>query len=305
MNLIPFFDAHCDTLSRLYREGGTLRANDGQYDLDRAGRFAPAAQFFAVWDCPFDTLYPFFQESLRANADRMMFCRTAADARAAGERGQLAAFLSLEGGETADCSPDRLERAYDLGARMVSLTWNHDNALGGGIGGDGRGLSEAGRSFVRRAKDLSMLVDVSHLSERSFWDLAGEMAGAPFIASHSNVKAVCAHRRNLTDEQLGIIVKSNGFTGINLYADFLSDSGTATLEDVFTHIEHFLSLGGTGHIGLGCDLDGCDVLPGGIRGVQDLGELYNYLLRKNYGESLVREIFYENLLEVVERVCGM
>jgi len=303
--MIPLFDAHCDTLYRLHTAGGALRANDGQYDLERAVRFAPVAQFFAVWNRPFDTLYPIFKESIENNADRMALCLNADDALAAGEKGLLAAFLSLEGGETVDCSPEQLEHARRKGARMVSLTWNHDNVLGGGVTGDGRGLSGAGRLFVKRARELSMLVDVSHLTERSFWDLDEAMAGTPYIASHSNAKAVCSHRRNLTDEQIRAVFRADGFVGVNLYAAFLTGKGPAAWEHVFQHIEYFLSLDGAGHIGLGCDLDGCDDLPEGMRGIQDLGGLYNFLLRKNYHETLIKDIFYENLKRVVERVCGM
>ena len=303
--MIPFFDAHCDTLYRMHETGEGLRANKGHYDLDRVAVFSTRAQFFAVWARSFDTVYPIFAQNAEVNADRMVPCTNATDARAAAESNRLAAFLSLEGGETVDCCPDRLEQAWQKGARMVSLTWNHDNVLAGGATGDGRGLSEAGKRFLRRAVNLSMLVDVSHLAEASFWDLADEMKGKPFIASHSNAKAICPHRRNLNDEQFGAIVKAGGFVGINLYAAFLTSKGPAKWEHVWQHIEHFLSMGGEGHVGLGCDLDGCDDLPEGLRGVQDMGRLYNLLLRKNYHESLVRGIFYNNLLRVVELVCGM
>lgn len=303
--MIPLFDAHCDTLSRLYESGGCLRANDGHFDLNRSSGFRPAAQFFAVYGQTFETLYPFFHQCVSENNDRMVLCRRAEDASAAADAGKLAAFLSLEGGETVNCSPEELEQAFLKGARMVSLTWNHDNALAGGVGGAGTvGLTEAGRLFLQKARSLSMIVDVSHLSDKSFWDVAEAMAGEPFVASHSNARAVHPHRRNLTDEQFVTIVRANGFAGINLYSAFLAPD-PVTKEHVFAHIEHFLALGGQENIGFGCDFDGCESLPIDTLGVQSMSSLYELLLRYNYRESLVQDIFYNNLMRIVKTICGM
>ncbi|MDR0381720.1 MAG: dipeptidase [Oscillospiraceae bacterium] len=299
----PLFDAHADTLSRLYERGGDLLENDGHFDLRRAAAYCPAAQFFAAYGFDFDVLGPLAHRLFAAHADRVALCRTAEEARRAGRDGKLAAFLSLEGAETVGCDGARLRAAWERGARMVALTWNHDNVLAGGAEGAGGGLTPRGVSFLRLARSLPMIVDVSHLSDRSFWDVAEAMEGAPFVASHSNARAVRGHLRNLTDRQFAAIVSAGGFAGINLYAVFLTKRETAAWEDVGAHIEHFAALGGARHIGLGCDFDGCARLPEGVRGVGELDALYEWLLRKNYPEDTVRDIFYYNILRVVGQIC--
>jgi len=147
-----------------------------------------------------------------------------------------------------------------------------------------------------------MLVDVSHLSDPGFWDVAEELSG-PFFASHSNARAVFSHPRNLTDEQFTAIIDHNGVVGLNLYANFLGER--ADLDTAIAHLEHWLELGGERTVALGGDLDGCSSLPEGITGIQDLDRLWERLLQRNYSEALVRALFFENLMRVVSEVCTM
>ncbi len=300
---MPLFDAHCDTVSRLYKTGEGLFRNKGHFDLVRAAVFAPRAQFFALWGEDFDVLYPVFARECAQNAGHVAVCRTAGEAEMAAAQGKLAAFLAIEGAEALDCDPVRLERAHALGVRMTGITWNHANILSGSCAQEPwRGLSDAGRAYASRAGELGILVDVSHLSEPGFWDVAER--GLPFVASHSNAYAVCPHRRNLTDAQFHAILRLEGFVGVNLYAPFVTMSGQAGLEELWAHMEHFLALGGGGIIGLGCDFDGCELLPDGIGDVRDMALFYEFLLRKNLQEELVSDIFYNNLMRVVEKVCA-
>lgn len=320
---ISLFDAHCDTLSRNcprhpYYAGGNLRRNSGHLDLERLHTaFAPCAQFFAVFDTwdsekewkveslytSFQAQYALFERTMAENRDLVRHCRTAAEAEAAHAAGKIAAFLSVEGAELLDCDEGMLADAYQKGVRMVNLTWNFENALSGSnADAPDKGLTERGRSFVRKMQELGMLVDVSHLSDPGFWDVAelSAAAGVPFIASHSNARALCPHKRNLTDGQFTAIIKSRGVAGLNLCDKFLAER--PTLDDAVAHIEHFLSLGGEENVAIGGDWDGCDLCPG-VEGVTDLGLLYERLLRRNYSEALVRAIFYDNLMRVVREVC--
>lgn len=323
MRKISLFDAHCDTLSRNcprhpYYAGGDLRRNSGHLDLERLHTaFAPSAQFFAVfdsWDSEeswkleplyprFQTQYALFARTMEENADLVQPCRTAAEAERANKLGKIAAFLSVEGAELLDCDEGKLADAWEKGVRMVNLTWNFENALSGSnADGPEKGLTPRGRSFVCRMQKMGMLVDVSHLSDPGFWDVAelSQAAGTPFIASHSNARALCPHKRNLTDGQFTAIIKSRGVAGLNLCDKFLAER--PTLDDAVAHIEHFLSLGGEENVAVGGDWDGCDLCPG-VKQITDIGLLYERLLQRNYKESLVRAIFYDNLMRVVREVC--
>ncbi|WP_294548743.1 dipeptidase [uncultured Pseudoflavonifractor sp.] len=311
---VCLFDGHCDTISRCFERGGGIRKSDGHLDLERTASFGPYAQFFAIFGDAaaeanltprqlFQEEYAIFQRELAANRDLAVHCRTAKEADAAFQAGKCAAFLSVEGAELLDCSLEHLEEAYRLGVRAVNLTWNHANILSGSNAEEQeRGLSEYGKAFVRRMNQLGMLVDVSHLSEPGFWDVA-EFCKGPFIASHSNARAVFSAPRNLTDGQFTAIIEYHGVAGLNMFADFLGDD--PDYDTVISHLEHFLSLGGEKNVAIGGDWDGISKMPRGMSGIQDMAELYERLLRRNYSEALVRDVFFNNLMRVVSEVCTM
>ena len=311
---IPLFDAHCDTAFKMVLKGYGLADNNGHTDLRRGTEYAPYAQFYALFamderDVPayFPAIQGMSKETMFAaelvtllreldvNSDRVTLCRTAKDARRAAAENKTAAFLSIEGAELIGCDLKRLDEMFALGVRALNLTWNNPNALV-----CESGLTELGREFVRRCEKLGIIVDVSHLPDDAFWDVA-EMAEKPFMASHSNSRVIFPHKRNLTDAQFAAIMSSGGVAGINLYSGFIAEK--PDIPAVIRHIEHFLSLGGGKTVALGCDLDGCDSLPDGISGIENVKEIYNALLRLNYDETLLRDIFYNNLMRVVEKVC--
>ena len=309
--MIPYFDAHCDTISRITRMPGRhLDRHTNQWDLNRLSGAGPKAQFFAVfWNSALpgtrtaveQQIAAFHRECARL-PEKVSHCRGGTDARAAFEQGKLAAFLSVEGGELLDCSTERLQWAYEQGVRAVNLTWNHANALSGSNADDPkRGLSAQGKAFVQRMNELGMLVDVSHLSDAGFWDVA-ECTEKPFMASHSNSRSVFFHTRNLTDEQFVAIIQMNGIVGLNCYSAFLGD-GDVTMDSLRRHLDHFLELGGEKTVALGGDWDGCDKLPQGFEGCWSWLDFYQYLLRKNYPEALLQDLYFNNLMRTVSEVC--
>ncbi len=331
---IPVFDAHCDTLSRIGPDG-VWAGERGQWSLEKCGRFRPQAQIFALFfdvnrlpgvssaggegiptllndwqrtagDSPRAKMLNWqltnYRTLLARHPDTMAPCRTGAEALAAIRKGKLAAFLSVEGGELLDCDCSRLEWAWEQGVRVVNLTWNHANELSGSCVDEAeRGLSERGRAFIRRMGELGMIPDVSHLSEKGFWDLY-EMGDVPLFASHSNSKAVFFHARGLTDAQFAAIIEKDGVAGLNAYADFLGN-GPVSTDTVIAHLEHFLSLGGEKNVALGGDWDGCSTLPQGWTGVWDWGQLYDRLLQRNYPQALLDDLFFNNLMRMVIRIC--
>ncbi len=205
------------------------------------------------------------------------------------------ALLSVEGGNALCGRLSALRMLYKLGVRSLTLTWNGRNELGVGAseGEDAAGLTDVGKNVVSLMNKLGMIVDVSHLSEKGFWDVA-KTSDKAFIASHSNAKKLCGHWRNLTDEQIKEIIKRNGFIGINFCSDFLREGGSK-ISDIMRHIEHILSFGGENVVGFGGDFDGVDDLPEGIFGVQDMEKIINELLKQNYHETVINNILYGNL----------
>lgn len=311
MKQISVFDAHCDTISRCWREYEGLYANSGMISLERTAGFAQYCQFFALWTADGYTGYPLggdsverayhallrcFKDQMARNSDKIVQCRTAGEAERANRQGKAAAFLAVEGAELLGCDPARLDEAAAEGVAAINLTWNHANALSGSsLEEPERGLSPLGREFVAKMEDLHILVDVSHLSEAGFWDVA-ELARRPFIASHSNAKLVWDHTRSLTDGQINAIIKNQGVIGLNFYEEFVG--GSRDLDMVRVHLDHLLELGGEKTVALGGDWDGCDTIAD-LPAIDSLPRLYEHLLHHGYRETVVQDLFYNNLMRVV------
>lgn len=309
---MKLFDGHCDTLLGLLgnpKSGplpvGSLYENELQVDLKRGLELEAYAQVFALFGFRemgfpdlFDTLYGRFLSEAEACGEQLRFCRSRSDALNAAKAGKAAAFLSIEGAEVIDCRPEKLEEAAEKGVRGFGVCWNRANEITGTNAQEpDRGLSEKGRDLVRLAMELGLTVDVSHLSDPGFWDVE-KLAKGPFIASHSNSRTVHAHPRNLTDDMFRAIRDHGGAVGINLYSLFLGEE-KVTVETVLRHIDHFLDLGGEKTLAIGGDLDGCDRLPDGILGVQDVHLIRDALALRGYEEALLDDIFYNNLLRVL------
>jgi len=284
LNTMPYFDSHCDTLFRAMETGEDLWRNGGHLDLERLSAYRPMGQIFAIF---FDSKGQTPEACMAAVRRQVaMFTEAKKNHPALMER----CFLSLEGAEQVGCDENMLGQLYDWGCRWINLTWNNPNALSGSCV-TGEGLSEKGRSFVRKTYEKGMFVDVSHLSDKGFWELC-EMECGPIVASHSNARRLCGHARNLTDDMAKEIFRSGGFLGVNFCNDFLGDN--ASIDSIVAHVEHFLALGGENHLGMGSDFDGADV-PEDISGVQNLPKLWETLRRRNYSETLIEKLAYGNL----------
>ena len=294
------FDGHCDTPIELWLQNQPLLENTLAVSLARAQRLGTWAQFFAFCTAWVEAKLPRpeifaraldnFHAQLRENEDKITLCRTVSEAETAMQAGKCAAFLAIEGAEAVREDEGLLERAYEMGVRMISLVWNLPNSLAAPCGSD-EGLTEKGRHFFTRAQALGMLVDVSHVSEKGFWDMIG-LAEKPVIASHSDSFAVCPHPRNLTDDQFRAIRDLGGVVGLNLYLDFV---GEPTMDALVAHVEHFLNLNGEKTVCLGGDLDGCEALAAGMTGMQDAPKLYDALKARGYSDALLEDIFWNNL----------
>ncbi len=210
------------------------------------------------------------------------------------------AYFTVENGLALNGKIENIKRFSEAGVKMITLTWNEKNPIGDGADVlSPEGITPFGRRAVAEMEKYNIIVDVSHASDKLFYDVA-EISNRPFVASHSNSREVTAHRRNLTDEQFQIISENGGIVGINFYKEFLSDNPEKSNKyDILRHTEHFLALGGENTVCFGSDFDGCD-LPIDIVSSLQMNEIYEMFLRHNYKESLVRKIFYENALKFFE-----
>lgn len=307
----PIIDTHCDTISEALNRGQSLAENKLQLDLRRMRQYPHYTQFFACFSDPvyrdgalerclavIDKLYG----ELEQNAEQIALCRGYADLDRCRKHKKTAAFLSLEGGEPIQ-SLGVLRALYRLGVRCIALTWNYSNHLAAGVlePDINRGITWFGQRVLAEMDRLGIMADVSHLNDRSFWELT-ETYHKPILATHSNARKICPHPRNLTEAQFLKIRDGGGCVGINLYPSFLQKDGQAGIKDIIAHIEYFMALGGEENIGIGADFDGVDALPAGINGVEDIEKIFEELARLGYSDCLLEKIAYKNF-DRVFKIC--
>ncbi len=236
-------------------------------------------------------------------------CRSVADIRGAMAAGRMAAIFHIEGAEAIDPDLHMLDVFHAAGLRSLGPVWSRPTLFGHGVpfrfpsGPDtGEGLSDLGIRLVRRCNELGIMLDLSHLNEAGFWDVARQ-SSAPLVASHSNAHAICAHSRNLTDKQLAAIAESGGLVGLNFAVAFLREDGRmrsdVPLSQVMRHLDHLIGLLGEDGVALGSDYDGA-VVPEDLTTVAGLPKLRQAMKEHGYGDDLIRKLCHENWLRVLE-----
>ena len=312
---VPVFDLHCDTalamLGKDLNSAGSLKKNDHHIDLERAGELEAFAQCFACFTTsipePMNHVSPIvvferelatIQREVDKNSDRIAIAYSPEEVRQNREAGMMSAILTLEGTAGIDYNPELLEDLHMIGFRIASLGWNEKNPLTGS-NVTGGGLTDQGRAFLKEAQRLGILVDVSHISDEGFWDIM-KITNAPIVATHSNSRKLCGHSRNLTDDMFRAICETGGVAGYNMCDEFTGEN--PTIDTVCDHIFHFLEMDPCGkHIALGGDLDGVEKMPAGFDGVQSWPKLADRLLERGLTEPMIRDIFWNNALGVMDR----
>ncbi|WP_420336247.1 dipeptidase [Roseibium sp.] len=245
-----------------------------------------------------------------ASGGEIVICKTAEENRATVDAGKMAISLHIEGAEAIDTDFHALEDLYNRGLRSLGLVWSRENAYGSGVPmafpaspDTGPGLTAAGRALVQECNRLGILLDVSHLNEKGFWDLAG-ITDRPIVASHSNAHAICESSRNLTDKQLDAIRESGGLVGVNFHVAFLRPDGKhqkdTPLEVVADHVAYLVEHLGEDHVGLGSDFDGC-LPPQDLSDVTGLPSLFNVLRERGFDEAALDKLAYRNWISMLEK----
>lgn len=235
---------------------------------------------------------------------------TAAQIEAAHQQGKIAALIGIEGGHAIQDSLDKLREFYGRGVRYMTLTHTNTNNWADSSGDIGdaavkhhNGLTDFGKDVVREMNRLGMMVDVSHVADKTFYD-AVEVSRAPVIASHSACRALANVSRNMTDQMIVELAKKGGVVQVNFYCNFLNAERPphATLDDVVAHIDHIRQIAGIDAIGIGSDFDGIDCAPVGLEDVSKFPNLTRALLEKGYSAEDIRKIYGGNFLRVMKAV---
>ncbi len=310
MKQFTVIDAHCDTASELLDKNESLSSNSGHLSLEKMKGYKSYVQFYAAWVSKRERnpllraveILDKIKCEIEKNKGEIEEIKTVAELKSVLSRGKHGAVLALEDARSLCGSLSALRMFYSLGVRAVTLAWNDDNEITDGAASErGAGLTDFGKKVVREMNRLHMMVDVSHITPKGFWDVL-ETSRAPVMASHSNAAAVCGHRRNLDDGQIRALVKSGGMVCVNIYPPFLTDSTEADITDVLRHTDHILSLGGENCLGLGSDFDGVGRLPNGILGAEDYEKLFCEMARHGYSDELIDKITHKNMVNFMERI---
>lgn len=308
------FDTHCDTAYELYRRNVSLTDNTCCHiSLDKASRYQAYAQYYAVWSdrrlddeacwTQFLKIVSNWKDELNTIPHRALRVTSANELRDAVEGGKHAAILAVEDARLTAGRLERLDEMKAMGVKYLTLLWGGNTCVGGSHNTQS-GLTDYGKTLTRKCFDLGIIPDVSHASEASVDDvipIAYEF-GKPFIASHSNAYSLYSHTRNLRDRHFAVIKELGGIVGVSLCPSHLTDTSLrpATAEDVFAHVDHYLSMGGEDIVGFGADWDGTD-LPQGFSGVQDLEQVAEIMAAHNYTEELIHKIFFKNFYDFALR----
>nr|WP_321463763.1 dipeptidase [uncultured Cohaesibacter sp.] len=340
---VPVFDGHNDTLLRLEmaaRSGKPLSFMEGDenlhIDLPKAKQGGFAGGLFAIFIPPVQELgsKPDFQTMVkpvdqtyaleltdammaramllaRESEDQIRICLSSADIRKAMEEGALAIMLHIEGAEAIDADFNALEVLHAAGLRSIGPVWSRSNIFGHGVPFDfpgspdvGPGLTDLGKELVRRCNAMKIMIDLSHLNEKGFWDVHA-ITDKPMLATHSNVHALCKSRRNLTDKQLDAIAESKGLVGLNYSISFLRSDGDKSQLDMdidimVDHLAYLVEKLGEEGVGLGSDFDGTTV-PQRIGNAAGNPLLIERMRARQFGEELIAKIAHENWLSMLER----
>ena len=314
-------DLHCDTVSKLASvfHRGDLMHNPYSVDVERLEKAGALIQCFSTF---FDVgkygttrrdekayvtanhMIDVFEKNLRQCHDKVIFVKKCEDIRQCMDTGKTGALLTMEDGTPVGNSLEKLQHFYFICIRLITLTWNYENEIGYPNSNDpgvmASGLKSFGFQALEEMNRLGIIVDVSHLSDGGFWDVA-KHTQKPFIASHSNARSITVHPRNLTDSMITAIAEKGGVIGLNFCPDFLGTDGKSSIAHMFQHIRHIYQVGGEDVLALGTDFDGIEGKLQ-IKSCDELYKLREALLQHKMPERVIDKMWQGNALRVMKDI---
>ncbi|CEQ22236.1 dipeptidase [Paraclostridium sordellii] len=311
---MKFIDLHCDTIDRLLvdKTDNKLNKNLHCVDIEKLIKGECLAQTFALYVDIDEHTDPYlhcmdmakkFHEEIKSNSDLINLATNYKQIIENEKNNKISALLAIEEGAVLEGDINKLIEFYNLGVRMITLTWNHENEIGYPHVRPEfkeKGLKAFGLEVVEKMNELGMIVDVSHLSDLGFYDVA-RISKKPFIATHSNARFITNHSRNLTDDMIKVLANKGGVTGINFCSAFIGNTSMAMIDDMVKHIKHIKNVGGIESIALGSDFDGIDC-PVEIKDVSEMGKLAIKLEQEGFTIDEIEKIYYKNALRVIKDV---
>jgi len=314
-------DSHCDTPSRLMENPDLpLERAGGHVDFPRMRRGGVDASFFALYIPPeipvggeafayASRLLELTEQLVASHPDEVAFATDSATALTNKSKGLLSIFIGLENGSPLGDDLSRLEWFYGKGVRYITLCHNADNQIcdsAAGVRTYG-GLSPFGGELVRAMNDMGMIIDCAHVSDESFYDVI-KLSRKPIVSTHSSCRALCPHRRNMSDEMIRAVADNGGVIQINFYPLFidpayLADPSKAPLPSykaVVDHIDHAISIAGIDHVGIGSDFDGIEVCPEGLEDISRMGIVFEQMRARGYSERDIEKVAGGNFLRVLD-----
>lgn len=310
-------DLHCDTILECHLSGGKreLYKSDLCVDIEKMKKAGTLAQVFALYvdmkgpqkpmqNC-MDMLDLFYNE-LDRNKDTVAFAACYEDIEKNKREGKMSAMLSIEEGAAIDGSIANLRNFYRLGVRLMTLLWNYPNQIGYPnfqFTHKDKGLTEFGMEVVAEMNRLGMLIDVSHLSDGGFYDVA-RLSRKPFVASHSNSRVCTMHERNLTDDMIKLLAEKGGIMGLNIESFFLNEGEPTTMStvgDMVRHLKHIKNIGGIDIMAVGTDFDGT-MHSSEINHIGEMEKLSSALKKNLFSEEEIDKIYYKNALRIIKEV---
>lgn len=305
-------DLHCDTAIRLLYEDLELRESICKVDITKLRKSGALAQVFAhfvelnIVENPYEEFKKInkkLMKEIEKNSDDIEVVTNLEEMYKAKANNKIGAFLSIEEGEVLEGRIERLKEVYDLGIRFITLTWNFENSIGYpniNFKYKDRGLKEKGKELVVEMEKLGIIPDCSHLSDAGFYGLVN-ICKKPFVATHSNARAITNHPRNLTDDMIRLLASKGGVIGLNFYGEFLGSGNFSKIENMLAHIKHIVNIGGIEVLCIGSDFDGIDSILE-IENIGQTNKLIDALKHNNFSEDYIEKLFYKNALRFLKEI---